>query len=114
MSSGDVSKVSIDYGTSEGYTQEEIEQAANAVLQQFQNSFSDCRLEKLEFSGDEVSNQKAAQYKHDKGIVFYADFQTGNNSDLGLNRNDNYTGYRFFAINDGDGWTVDTAGFGYG
>lgn len=106
-------KPAIELGASSIFSQEELEDAAEELVDEFSDEWQDCVLVKVVYRGDEASQRKAEYYGHEKGIDFLIDFTTNSDTEA-LNPNSKYEEYQFFlAYKDGK-WIVDYAACGYG
>lgn len=77
----DVSKVSIDYGTSEIFTQQDREEAVEEIIAHFKNWSSGFTLYTISYAGDRLSqNELEYQQQQNEWVkecaVFYTSFMT--------------------------------------
>ena len=102
-------------GSSQTCTPEEIQDAADAVLHYFKG-FSGATMTKLRyvdsFSSNETDNW-AADYGADKGMVFFSDFTVGDATNTKLNPNSTYKDWQWYVIQtDAGDWSVVNQGQG--
>ena len=102
-------------GSSQTYTPEEIRDAADAVLHYFKG-FSGATMTKLRyvdsFSSNETDNW-AADYGADKGMVFFSDFTVGDATNTTLTPNSTYKDWQWYVIQtDAGDWSVVNQGQG--
>lgn len=112
--------VTIDYGTSEKYTKEELEAAVIQIKCKFA-FWNNCELKSIRYAGDDAAtDEKLAEFnkqnpdaKYTKVAEFVMDFHTGENAgDTTLESNHDYTDYQWWlASTDKDGWEI--VSFGY-
>lgn len=113
-------EVTIDYGTSELYTNEELEAAVIQIKCKF--AFWDgCELQSIRYAGDKAATDENIQWLNELGdganytqiAEFLMDFHTPNEiGDLTFNPDSDYTDYQWWlAVNDEGGW--DIVSFGY-
>ena len=100
---------------SQTYTPQEISDAADAVLHYFKG-FSGATMTKLRyvdsFSSNETDNW-AADYGADKGMVFFSDFTVGDATNTTLNPNSTYRDWQWYVIQtDAGDWSVVNQGQG--
>lgn len=72
---GDVSRVETDFRESQFFTGREMEQAAQAVKKEFQKTFPQYSLDKIQYISDlrQLENDQDAEYDG-RNIIFYTDF----------------------------------------
>ena len=93
-------------GSSQTYTPEEIQDAADAVLHYFKG-FSGATMTKLRYV-DSFSSNGA-----DKGMVFFSDFTVGDATNTTLNPNSTYKDWQWYVIQtDAGDWSVVNQGQG--
>ncbi len=113
-------QVTVDYGTSELYTKEELEAAVIQIKCKF--AFWDgCELNSIRYAGDDaVSEKKLAELNkkdpktnYSRAAKFLMDFHTGENKgETTFETNHEYKDYQWYlAVNDEGGW--DIVDFGY-
>ena len=101
---------------SEIFTNEETQDAADAVIHYFSEGFPSCTMTKLRyvdpFSSNETDNW-AADYGADKGMVFFSDFTVGDATNTTLNPNSTYKDWQWYVIQtDAGDWSVVNQGQG--
>ena len=101
-------------GSSQTYTPEEIQDAADAVLHYFKG-FSGATMTKLQYvaSSSEKDNW-AERYDKDQGLYFTCDFVTDDTAEQShLNANSNYQDWSWrVARSNGGHWTIVSSGQG--
>lgn len=114
------SPVTVDYGTSELFTKEELEAAVVQIKCKF--AFWDgCVLQSIRYAGDDaVTDEELARLNeidlkgnYTKAVKFLMDFHTPEDvGDLTFNPDSDYTDYQWWlAVNNEGGW--DIVDFGY-
>jgi len=113
-SSGDVSNVEIQIGESEIYTEAEIRQAMDVVLESF-SEFSGCEMTRLWYDEErslKEADDWAKQYNAKQAIVLFSDFNVDENgADKGLNPNDTYRNFNWILVRDTGKWKLKTWGY---
>ena len=101
---------------SEIYTQDEIADAAEVVIELFEEHFSGCTLTALRYPCDDaVAFQAwAQQYDADQAIILVSDFDVGEvGSDSALEPNSTYEDWQWILVRDQGGtWEAKTWGYG--
>ncbi len=108
-SCGNVSNVTIKEYSSEIYTDTEINDAINEMLNYFKFNFKGCTLKELSYIGDDrlAEFQEFADMNNaDDVIVFLSTFDVDSSGgDGSLNPNDTYVNYNWILTrNDGGNW----------
>lgn len=116
-SGGEASQVSIVPVESGIYSEEDIQAAADTVIQYFQREFEGCTLTELRYAGDEAAGQFAEwaeQYQADEAIVLLSAFDVdASGGDGSLNPNSTYEGWQWIlGRNAGGEWEHFTHGYG--
>lgn len=97
------------------YTEADINEAMDVVLDYFRKEFDGCTLIELGYAGDKtLSEQKewARQYKADECILLVCSFETDGTAGP-LNPNSTYENYKWVLTRAGGGnWEVKTNGYG--
>lgn len=106
----------IDYGTSDIYTQEDMEAAVAAIMNAFENEWEvKCEMHKLAYAGDERSQQELpnVQLRSDapyaQALVMLSDFHTPANPEeaMAFEPDYEYTDYNWIlGRTEGGKWTV--------
>lgn len=106
----------IDYGTSDIYTQEDMEAAVAAIMNAFENEWEvKCEMHKLAYAGDERSQQELpnVQLRSDapyaQALVMLSDFHTPANPEeaMAFEPDYEYTDYNWIlGRTEGGEWTV--------
>lgn len=101
---GDVSKVELDYGVSNIYLKQEVDDAARLVLQEFRG-WKGCTLHNLRYVGDACNNELSVRKINtmwdgpgfDHHIEFISSFSTSKSvpKSLGLKPNQKYTDWHW-------------------
>ena len=101
---------------SELYTQDEIADAAEVVIQLLEEHFTGCTLIALRYPCDDaVAFQSwAEQYDADQAIILVSDFTAGEvGSDSALESNSTYNNWQWILVRDqGGAWEAKTWGYG--
>ena len=101
---------------SEIYTQDEIADAAEVVIQLFDENFAGCTLTALRYPCDDaVAFQAwAQQYDADQAIVLVSDFNVDETAgDGSLEPNSTYEDWQWILVrNQGGSWEAKTWGYG--
>jgi len=101
---------------SEVYAEEEIKDAAEVVLQLFEENFSGCTMTALRYPGDQTGafQEWAEQYDADQAIILVSDFDVGEVGDeSALTPNSTYEGWQWILVrNEGGSWEAKTWGYG--
>jgi putative hemolysin len=111
----------IDYGTSDIYTQEDMEAAVAAIMNAFENEWEvKCEMHKLAYAGDERSQQELpnVQLRSDapyaQALVMLSDFHTPANPEeaMAFEPDYEYTDYNWIlGRTEGGEWTVIDWGY---
>jgi hypothetical protein len=116
MGKGDVSVVDLEPGESNLYSQEDIYDAMEEVLDEFEEEFPDCVLTNLVY--DEIYSLESApywaeRYGDDEAIVFLSSFDVGENyKDGSLQAGESYQDWKWILTRDkGEEWELQTWGF---
>ncbi len=112
-------ELTVDYGTSALYTEEELKDAAIQVKCQFA-FFDGCELHSLRYAGDECSSEETIAWMNelDEGndyvqvAEFLCDFHTPADGDIVLEPDQEYTDYEWWlARTEEGGWQLLTWGY---
>lgn len=103
--------------TSEQFTTEEIQDAADVVLRYFKYGFSGCTMTKLQYVDAYASSDTwnwAAEHNADEGVVFHSTFTTDDfiAPKNGFNPNDTYDYQWYVARSNGGHWKIVDLGQG--
>ena len=114
------SDVTIDYGTSGLYTQEELEEAAVQIKCQFA-SWAGCELHSIRYAGDESNSEDNIKWMNDLGgadqdyvqcAEFLMDFHSPVEGGGAWNTDAEYTDYQWWLARTEDGgWDILTMGY---
>jgi hypothetical protein len=104
-------------GTSELYTDAEIQDAMKIVLGYFKKEFDGCTLTRLEYDEPEVRDEMmgwASQYDAGQAIVLLSDFEVdASGGDGSLNPDSTYRNWKWILTRTGNGkWVLQTWGYG--
>ena len=114
--------VSIDYGTSKLYTEDELKDAVIQIKCQFA-FWGNVELKSIRYAGDEKAtdemlskiNEKNSDGKYTQVAEFLMDFHTPTEiGELTLNADSDYNDYQWWLARTADsGWEIVTFGYGY-
>ena len=116
---GDISGVSVDYGTSERFSREEMEEAVSMILEEFR-TWEGYTLYEISYGSDERSLEEFNYYAHWKdrsysdGIVFDSVFLTPmtDHPDMGFSARNIQSGYNWILLRTENGpWEIVTSGY---
>lgn len=107
----------VEWGSSELYTDDDIQNAVDTVIAYFKTEFKGCTLTKISYPGDDSSDlfdQWAKEYEADEAIVLKSSFDVGaSGGDGSLNPNTTYDDWQWILVrNNGGMWEVATNGYG--
>lgn len=101
---GDVSSVKRTVKISEIYSEQDINDAMDIVVNYFQNNFEGCTLTDLwyeESASVLVSEDWAKQYNADESIILFSSFDADSSGgDGGFNPDDTYSNWQWILIRD--------------
>lgn len=104
---GDASGVARDVGTSELFTEEEINAAMDCVIEQFEKNFDSCTMTKLWYD-EEHAKGWTEQYEEGTVIVLLSSFDVDASGEKnGFSANSTVTGWSWILVRQGDGWVLD-------
>jgi len=111
---GDVKNVEIDYGSSDKFSESEIESAVNCVLDSFKEA-DGCKLLKLWYD-EEKSNSQIGRYVNDgveeaNVIIIFSDYKTDSTHITGPNQTFNNWMSILIRNNPNDEWRIDDSGY---
>lgn len=100
---------------SEIFSQEDIQQAMNKVMEYFNKEFDGCELTSLwydeEFSGKRA-DEWAEQYEAEEAIVLLSNFDVGaSGGDGSLNPNSTYSNWNWILVRSDGDWELKTWGY---
>ncbi len=108
----------VDYGESEIYTKEDMENAVEEIMNVFNSFDSKCDMYSIKYCGDETSVKNVGYCNElsnvtmDECIVFESTFKTPGNAGGGFNSNFVYEGWKWYLARQKDGeWVVLTYGY---
>lgn len=112
---GDTSDLHRILGTSDLYTDTEIEQIMEIVEQHFKKEFDGCRMTELEYNeslSQAACDEWASQYAADKAIILTSTFFVGPFADESLTANTIYRNWQWILTqNNGKPWILQTWGY---
>ena len=121
---GSVKNLRVDYGTSEIYSQEDMEAAIKVILKEF-DSWDGCEMHFITYGGDDLCNEDNIEWlndlkkDHDKGdeftqcIEFTSNFHSLKDGGEGWNADTEYTSWQWWLARSEDGkWKLMTWGYG--
>lgn len=114
---GNVSNVKIIPIESEIYSNEEINNAIDVILDYFEKNFNGCSLLEIEYIGDENNDDYrdwAIRNNKSEVIVFISNFKVNPNGGNGvLNSNSEYDDYSWILVrNENENWKYVDGGYG--
>lgn len=113
---GDIHDVQRTVGVSTIYSDKDITDAMNLVLNHFFLNFKGCTLTDIWYPGDEslpAAEGWAAQYNADEAIVLLSNFDVDSSGgDGSLNPNSTYNNWQWILVRDsGENWELKTWGY---
>ena len=113
-SGGRISNANVELGESSIYTEDEVGDAADIVLDYFAEEFEDCYLTDLwydEAYSSERTEEWATQYGAEEAIVLLSNFYTGPYGTDGFELNENYDNWQWILVRSGGEWELKTWGY---
>ncbi len=114
---GNVSSVSIDYGDSQIYTKQDMDDAISLIKAEFKE-FDGCVLHSLKFAGDtkcknniEYCNSLDKDANFSECMIFTSSFQTPKNGDGAWSGDTEYDWEWYLARNTNGKWELLTYGY---
>lgn len=115
---GDDMEVEIDMylGKSAVYTESQLEEAINLILDSFETDFEQCTLQEIEYDEEYSLSQEEMNkemFQVDNAVVFKSTFVVDDNYMNGpLNAGQTYEDYEWILNMDADGnWSILTSGY---
>ena len=110
---GDISNVNISYGTSKLYSDAEIKEASQVILDYFKKEFKGCTLNSLSYAGDDYEDV-AIRNNKEEVIVLISSFTTNSRGcDGSFNPNDEYHDWKWILVsNKNEAWVYVDHGLG--
>ncbi len=116
---GDVNNVSIDYGKSEIYSQQDMDSAIEVIKKEFA-TWDGCDLNEISYLGDDIAkdsidycNQLKQDAAFDECIVFESSFHSPKNGGDAWEPDEENTGFSWYLARKENGaWTLLTWGYG--
>jgi len=117
-SQANIGSVSVDYGKSEIYSQQDMDSAIDVIEKEF-SSWKGCELHSVSYMSDEFSednidycNELRADAGYDECIVFESSFHSPKNGGGAWTPDEEYTGWSWYLARKGNGaWTLLTNGY---
>ena len=111
-----VGNVNKQIGKSNVYTKEEIENAIDVIVKQFESTyFNNCTLTDLWYDEDAAIKQQtewAKEYKVENVIVIFSNFKTGSlSSESPLTSHTTYNNYNWILVKKGNNWEIRDQGY---
>lgn len=124
LEKGDTSNANITFGDSEKFSDEELQAAADAILDKFSADFKCCTLTDLWYDEEDSDNAVSMYMTGGRGaingvdsanvVVFYSDFDVDENgAEEGFYPNSSESGWSWIVIRDSadSDWVVDDWGY---
>ncbi len=119
---GGGTEVDIDYGSSDIYSQEDMDEAIAAIEKEF-STWSGCELHSIRYAGDDCSSEENIEWMNELGdnagytqcIGFVSDFHSPvkDNGQDAWQHDTEYTDWQWWlARTDGGAWELLTWGYG--
>jgi len=120
---GNTDNAIIDYGTSDKFSQTEIESAVDAVLLKFEKHFKNCRLIKLWYDEEKAIQLTENYFLYSRGMInginrdnvifLHSEFHVGSKACVSLGRNSTITNWHWTLIREKqtDEWELDDWGY---
>ncbi len=112
-------KIKINYGTSEIYTQAEMDSAIKIVKKQF-GKWKGCKLKNIRYAGDNCNSAENLKWLNDlrpnenftQCIEFFSDFYVSKTTNTVFNPDSEYKDYQWWlARKNGGSWKLLTFGY---
>jgi len=108
-----MNNVSVDYGKSEIYSQEEMDSAVELIKKEF-SAWDGCKLHSISYRGDEYSknnvdycNELEKDAGYDECIVFESSFHSPKDGGDAWNPDEEYAGWDWYLARKSNGsWTL--------
>ena len=113
-----IDSVSVDYGKSEIYSQQDMDSAIDVIKKEF-SSWDGCELHSVSYKSDDISkdnveysNELRPDAGYDECIVFESSFHSPKNGGGAWTPDEEYTGWTWYlARKDNGAWTLLTNGY---
>lgn len=115
------SNVRVDYGESNIYTKEDMDEAIEVIKKEF-SSWNGCKLYSISYTSDENNNDETISWMNELGdnkviysqcIKFVSDFRSSVFGGDGFNVDSKYTNWQWYlARSEGGNWQLMTYGYG--
>ena len=114
-----VEAAEISYGSSEIYSQAEMDAAIKIIKKQF-GKWKGCELKNIRYAGDDANNAKNLKWLNDlrseenftQCIEFFSDFYVSKKTDTTFNPDSEYKNWQWWlARTDGGKWQLVTFGY---
>lgn len=116
-------KIEIDYGSSEIYSQPDMDAAIKIIKKRF-GKWKGCKLHNIRYAGDDCNNAENLKWLNEiapgqgyapnftQCIEFFSDFYVSKKTSTVFNPDSEYKGYQWwFARTKGGEWRLVTAGY---
>ena len=113
-------EVSVDLGSSERYTEEDLQAAVVSIKCQFA-FWNGCELKSIRYAGDDAVTEEKLTWLNElsdngeikQAALFYMDFHTPEDvGEMTFNANSDYTDYQWWlTLTEDDGWQIVTFGY---
>ena len=98
------------------YTQDDYDEACKVAFKYFNNVFEGCTMTAIRYAGDDrldSMEEWADEYGVEEVIILESDFKSGNNMELGLEPNQEYTDWQWILTRKKGGkWRHRDHGYG--
>lgn len=107
-SGGNVSKVEIKEVESNRYSKEDIDEAIDTIIKEFEKNWDGCTLKEIYYAGDDYPSYQdwADRNNKQEAIVLISTFDVDSSGgDMSLNSNDTYENWMWILVrNKGEKW----------
>ena len=117
-SKASTNNISVDYGSSEIYSQQDMDSAIKVIENEF-SSWDGCELHSISYVGDEISkdnigyvNELRKDAGYDECIVFESSFHSPKNGGDAWTPDEEYRGWSWYLARNANGvWNLLTWGY---
>lgn len=107
-----VDNVEYHLDDSQDYSQDELMSAASVIMDDFKR-FDECELLVIRYDEEFSDRERSLLLAPEQSIVFTIDFYASSNASDGLNRDSNYTDFKYYLRQDEDSNEWIVLGYGY-
>ena len=119
---GSADALVIEYGESERYSPEELEDAAALILKEF-DGWKGCEMDTLRYAGDDATDAETVEWLNKldgadpanpftECAEFISDFHTATDTEPGFNPDGNYTDWQWYVARTENGdWALMSWGY---